>query len=210
MAFNFGNIDPNMLSGGLGGMFGGLFGDSGAPYEAAEKEYGDFYNRAKNIQNPFYQMGVGAIPQFQQWLQGMQNPSGFINSLMGQYKESPYAKFQQEQGIRTAQNLGSASGLSGSTPLTQFAQQNARDISSQDMNQWLQNVLGINTQYGAGVGNLLSGGQNAANALTNVTSDFGKAIAEAQYGKKAGENQDRSNFWGGLFNTGLALLPALL
>lgn len=185
---------------GLAGILGGLTGNSGAPYEAAEKELGDFYNRGRDIQNPFYNAGKNALGPFQDWLNGMKNPSDFINNLMGKYQESPWAKFQQQQSIRSAGNMGSATGLTGSTPLAQFEQQNARDISSQDMNQWLQNVLGINTQYGAGEQNLISGGQNSANALTNMNSDFGKLIAEMQYGKKAGENADRSNIWGGVFN----------
>ena len=194
------DFNPYMFSGGANQFFGGLFGDSGAPYEAANNEYNAAYNRGKEIQNPFYNNGVNAIPQFQQWLNGMKDPSAFINHLMGQYQESPFAKYQQDQATRAARNLGSASGLTGSTPLTQFAEQNARDISSQDLNSWLQNVLGINTQYGAGVNSQITGGQNAANALTNMNTEFGKAMAEAKYGQKAGENQDTSNIWGGIFN----------
>jgi hypothetical protein len=128
----------------------------------------------------------------------MSNPSGFINKLMGGYQESPFAKFQQQQGIRAAQNMGSASGLTGSTPLTQFAQQNAQNISSQDMNQWLQNVLGVNAQYGAGLGNLMSGGQGAANNISSLLSQLGVLMGQGAYGQRAGENQDRSNMIGGL------------
>lgn len=183
----------------MGQILSGIFGDSGAPYRAAEKELGDFYNRGRDIQNPFMQYGLNAMPQMSQWLQGMKDPSGFINNLMGKYQESPWAKYSQEQGMRAAQNMGSASGLTGSTPLTQFAQQNAQNISSQDMQNWLGNVLGINTQYGTGLQNQVGVGQNAANALTGLTSDFGKSIAEMQYGAKAGDQQDRNSIWGGLF-----------
>ena len=194
--------------GGRGGLIGGsqigqilqgIFGNSGKPYESAEKELGDFYNRARDVQNPFLNMGKEAIPQFQEWLKGMKDPSGFINNLMGKYSESPWAKYQQEQALRASGNMGSASGLNGSTPMSQFNQENARNISSQDMNQWLQNVLGINTQYGAGQNAMIQGGQHAADALTNINSEFGKAIAGMQFGKRAGEQQDRNSIWGGLF-----------
>lgn len=184
----------------LSGIFGGLFGDSGAPYEDAMKQYREWANRGQQMQNPFWQAGTGAIPQFQQWTQRMQNPSDFINNLMGKYQESPWAKYQQEQMMHYGQNAGSASGLTGSTPLAQFMQQNARDISSQDMQNWLGRVLGINTEYGAGLGNLVSGGQGAANSLTNMFSDMGNRMGEASYGKEAGRSQDRNNLWGGLFN----------
>ena len=199
-------MDPMMMmmlmqqgKSSLGGILNGLFGDAGAPYDAANKELGDFWNRATGFQRPYQEAGAGAIPQFQEWLKGQKDPSGFINNLMGKYQESPYAKYQQQQGMRAAQNMGSASGLTGSTPLMQAAQQNAQNISSQDMNQWLQNVLGINTQYGAGLGGLMSGGQNSANSLSNLAGQFGQDIASMAYNKKAAENQQRAGIWGGLF-----------
>jgi hypothetical protein len=183
-------------------FFGGLFGNSEAPYEDAMKQYQEWAAKGEGAQNPFLDFGKQGLPKFQQWLSGMQDPTKFINNLMGGYQESPYAKYQQEQGMRTAQNVGSASGLTGSTPLMQFAQQNAQNISSKDMNQWLQNVLGVNTQYGQGLENQIGVGQNAANALTNMYGDMGRQMGEAAYGREAGKNQDRANMWGGLFNLG--------
>lgn len=187
---------------GLAQLLGGLFGHSGAPYDAAMDQYKNFMHQGQEAQNPFFNAGTGAIPQYQDWLKNMSNPSGFINTLMGQYQESPYAKYQQQQSIRSGTNAASASGLTGSTPFAQQLQQNASNISSQDMNQWLQNALGINTQYGAGLNSLISGGQNSANALTNLYNDYGSKMGEAAYGKKAGENQDFWNTAGG----GLSLI----
>lgn len=184
----------------LSGFFGGLFGDSGKPYEDAMDQYKEWAGKGQAVQNPFLNMGTGAIPQFQQWLGGMQDPSAFINRLMGQYQQSPWAKYQQDQAMRSGMNAASASGLMGSTPFLQQAQQNAGNISSQDMQNWLSQVLGINTQYGSGLQNQITGGQNAANSLTNMFSNVGQQMGEAAYGKRAGENQDRNNMWGGLFN----------
>lgn len=200
----------NSFSSGLGGILGGLFGNSGEPYNKAMDQYGQFINQGKATENPFYSAGTGAIPQYQQWLKGMQDPSSFINNLMGKYQESPWAKYQQQQAVRSAQNMGSQSGLTGSTPMTQFAEQNAQNISSQDMNQWLQNVLGINKQYGAGQEGLIGNGQNSANSILQMLSHFGDLMGEGAYGKEAGENQDKSNLWGGLINAGMSILPAFL
>ncbi len=202
------NMDWNRLAGSLGGIAGGMFGNSGAPYEAYGNELQKYYNQANQYQSPFYQAGVGAIPQFQQWLQGQRDPSQFINNLMGQYQESPFAKYQQQQGIRAAQNAGSASGLTGSTPLAQFMQENAQNISSQDMQNWLGRVLGINTQYGQGLENMMGRGQSSANALSQLASDFGKYSSEAQMGRAAGQGKDKSNLWGGLLGTAGTLAGA--
>jgi hypothetical protein len=201
--FSSGGMGGGNSGSGLAGFLGGLFGDSGAPYEDAMNQYREWANKAQGAQNPFLQAGTGAIPQFQEWLQGQKDPSGFINNLMGKYQESPWAKYQQDQAMRAAQNMGSATGLTGSTPLTQFAQQQAGNISSQDMQNWLQRVLGINSQYGAGQQSLMQGGQNAANALTNMYGDMGRQMGEASAYKRAGEQYDTRNMWGGLFNMGL-------
>lgn len=190
--------DPNVLAGGLGSLFGGLFGDSGAPYNKAMEQYQQWGNKAEGTQQPYLNAGQGAIPQYQQWLQGQKNPTEFINNAMGQYKESPYAHFLQQQAMNAGQNAASASGLTGSTPLFQQLQQNAGNISSQDQNQWLQHVLGINTQYGQGQQNLMQGGQNAANALSNMYGQMGQNMGQGAYGQEAGRQQDRNNIFGGL------------
>jgi hypothetical protein len=184
---------------GLAGIFGGLFGDSGAPYSRAMDQYQQYGQRAENVQNPFLQAGTGAIDDYQKWLQSMHNPSGFLNNLMGQYQESPWAKNLQQQGMRANTNAASASGLIGSTPYQQQAQQNAYNISSQDMGNWLQNALGINTQYGAGQQNLMNQGFNSANSLTNLFGNLGEQMGNAKYGQKAAQNNDFMNLLTGLF-----------
>ena len=184
--------------GGLTDFFGGLFGNTAGPYKDAMKQFEKYYGQANQMQSPFYQAGVGAIPQYQNYLGGMKNPSQFINNIMGGYQESPWAKFQQDQATRAAQNQGSAMGLTGSTPLTQYAQQNARDISSQDMGSWLQNVLGVNKQYGEGLNNLVSGGQGAANNMSNMLAQLAQLMGQGAYGAGAGQNQDRNNIIGGI------------
>jgi hypothetical protein len=201
-------MDPRMMmssgggntGSGLSSFFGGLFGDSGEPYKDAMKQYQEWANKAQGVQQPYLDAGKRGMGNFEDWLGGIKDPSSFINHLMNGYQESPWAKFSQDQATRAAQNQGSASGLTGSTPLMQFAQQNAQNISSQDMNQWLSHVLGINTQYGTGESDLMHGGQNSANALTNMYGDLGRQMGDAAYGRRAGEQQDRNNMWGGLFD----------
>jgi hypothetical protein len=191
---NFG-VNPNMsatFASGIGGLLGGLFGDSGKPYRSAMDQYQKYFNQAQGVQNPFYNAGVSALPQYQNWLGSMQNPSQFINNLMGQYQESPWAKFSIQQGLNANNNAATANGLLGSTPLARENSQFAQGIASQDMQNWLQNVLGINTQYGAGLGNQIGIGTGAANSLTNLLSQQGERMGEASYGSTAG---DQSNLW---------------
>lgn len=184
----------------LGGIVGGLFGNSGKPYDKAMDEYQRWINQAQSVQQPYQNAGVNAIGQYQDWLKGQKNPTEFINNLMGGYQESPYARYMQQASMNAGQNAASASGLSGSTPLFQQLQQNAGNIASADQNTWLQNVLGINTQYGQGQQNLMQGGQNAANQLTNLYNQAGQAMGQGQFGKQAGKNQDFWSTIGGILN----------
>ncbi len=191
-----------MIDDSVNQLFGGLFGGNDKPFREAGDKLENYMGQARDTQNPFLKMGTGAIPQFQQWLQGMKDPSGFINTLMGKYQESPWAKFQQDQSARRFGNAGSASGLTGSTPLAQFEQQNMHDISSQDMDKWLSHVLGINTQYGGGLQNEITGGQNAANSITDMLKSMGTDMAGLAGSESYAKNKDRNDIWGGLFNTG--------
>lgn len=187
------------LGAAISPILGSFFGkDSGETYEAASAEYNKFLDRGVAAQNPFYNAGKNALPDLQNWLSGMKNPSDFINNLMGKYQESPWARYQQQQSIRAGTNAASAGGLTGSTPFAQQLQQNASNISSEDMQKWLQNVLGINTQYGAGVGGLVSGGQNAANSLSNLYGQAGKDLSEQAYNASAARQNDYYNTLGGI------------
>ena len=199
-------FDSSMFGSGLGGILGGLFGDSGKPYDKAMEQYQQYANMSQQAQQPYQQAGQGAIGDYQKWLQGQQDPSGFINNLMGQYQQSPYNTYLQQQAQNAGINAASASGLTGSTPFLQQQQQNAANIGQQGMNDWLQQVLGINTQYGQGQQNLMTGGQNAANSLTNMYNQMGQQMGQAAYGKEAGKKQDFWNTIGG----GLGILGSFL
>lgn len=193
-------FDPQQLLSGAGDLFGGMFGRSGDPYDKAMGRYREYEDKAAGAQQPYMQAGQGAIGNYQNWLQKQQNPTQFINDAMKGYSQSPYAKYLQQQSMNAGQNAASASGMMGSTPMMQQMQQNAANISSGDMNQWLQHVLGINTQYGQGQNNLMQGGQNSANALTNLYNQSGQRMGDAEYGKEAGNNQDFWSMLGGGLN----------
>lgn len=198
---------------GLNGLFQGMFGPNPAePYQDAEDSLQNFYNQAQGAQNPFYQAGIGAIPQYQQWLSGQQDPSQFINKIMGQYQESPYAKYLQDKTLRTGMNAASAGGVGnmggaglGSTPFLQQAQENSANISSGDMQNWLSHVLGINTQYGQGTQNLMTGGHNAANTLSQLAQNFGQDISQMKWNEKRAQQDQSNDLFGGLFNIGKSL-----
>jgi hypothetical protein len=194
---NWGSEAGNMAS-GLGSLFSGLSGSSSSPYAAAMAQYQQFANQGANAMMPYMNMGTNAMPAYQNWAQSMSNPSQFENNMMNQYQESPNAKYMQQQAIRSAMNAGAANGLGGSTPMMQQIQQNAGNISQQDMQNWMGNAMGINQMYGSALSNQIGMGEMGSNSLLGLYGNEASAMGNAAYGQQAGKNQNKSNIWGSL------------
>lgn len=194
------------IGGGAGGLLASLFsGDPSAPYKAGMDKMKEYTGQAASFQNPFYSAGTAAIPEYQDWLKGMSDPTKFINDIMGQYTESPYSKYEQDQAMRAAKNMGSASGLTGSTPLQLQAQENASNIANKDMERWLQDVLGINTQYGSGLQREIGSGQESANQLTRLFSELARQLSAGAFGSKMADMKNTGGMFGDLASIGTGI-----
>jgi hypothetical protein len=190
---------------GLGNFLGGLFTDSSKPYDKAREQYMQYMGQGMAQQQPYQQAGIQAIGDYQNWLQSQQDPTKYINALMGGYQESPYAQNLQRQSMLAGQNMASASGLMGSSPLLQQMQQNAGNITSADQNQWLQNLLGISRQYGQGEQSLMQGGQSSANALAQMYAQMAGQMGDNAYSRERAKQKQLSETIGG----GLDMLSGL-
>src|SRR3990167_2458851 len=185
-------------TGGIGDLLSGIFGNSGSPYGAAGNAYSQYAQMGANAINPYNTMGQNAMSNYANWAQTMQNPAQFQNNLMNQYQESPNAKFMQQQAMRSGQNMGSAAGLMGSTPLAMQMQQNAGNISQQDMQNWMSNAFGINQQYGNAQENMMGTGLMGANSLLGLYGQEAGAQGMAAYGQAQGNQSNTANMIGGL------------
>jgi len=191
-------ITMAMIAQAGGQVAGGLFGNSGKPYSDYGREVEKYNQRGIDAQNPFYNAGKHGMSDYQDWLGGQKDPSKFINDQMKNYQTSDYAKMQMGQAQNAANNAASASGLMGSTPFMQESQNYAQDIASKDQNQWLQNVLGINSQYGQGQKDLMGVGQHSADQITGINQNLGESMGQAAYGERQGRQKDIGNIFGGV------------
>jgi hypothetical protein len=196
-----GDIWSELLKAGQGqsqgfwGLLQGLFNNNKNPYSEGFNATKPYFNSAVGYQNPFVQQGQEANTKYNSWLDSMQDPSKFINNLMGGYQESPWAKVLQQNANRAGTNEASASGLTGSTPFAQQLQQNATQISSADMQNWLSNVLGINTQYGAGENSQVERGQHASDILSQLFSNQGDLAGGSAAAGANWNNQQENGIW---------------
>jgi hypothetical protein len=195
--------------GGFGGrgaalatLISGLIGGSGSPYDAAADKYRQRSKEAQDVERPFYNEGRRSLGDYRGYLDRMKDPEAFINKLMGDYSMSPYAQNLQKQAMRGATNAASASGLVGSTPFMNASAKASGDIASQDQERWLQDVLGVNKEYGSGLQFSIGSGQNSANSIAKLLEELGIQEGQAAYGSAAGDQLD----WNNILSGGLSFL----
>jgi len=196
--------NKNFLS-GLGSFLGGVGINSGAPFSAAQAAYEKWAQMGGNAEQPYMEAGQEAIPEYEEWAHSMADPEEFTNQMMDAYQESPYAKFMQQQAVRSAQNAGSQYGMVGSSPYDFQVEQNAENISSQDLQNWMNHVMSLNRQYGGAEYNLMRGGQGSANQLLNLYGREAGAMGETAAGESAGQNANTASTIGGIAQMGEGL-----
>lgn len=193
-----GNTPFGTFASSIPGFAQSFFGNSGAPFKKAMNAFIPYFQQSQAFQAPYFQGGTAAVPQYSQYLNKMQNPEDFINNIMKNYHQSDRAKYLTDAALRANNNMASAAGLVGSSPWQESGEKYAKDIAEEDIDSWLRDVLGINTQYGQGLGNELNMGQHSADILSELFNQGGRTAGEAAYGQEAGRQSDRNSGWAAL------------
>lgn len=220
---------------GIQSILQGIFGNSASPYESGANAYGETVDKylpeIRNNFAPYQNYGASALPAMNESygeargaygnaknsLSRMSDPEAFLNSILSKYSESPGAAFERQAGNKGITNAASASGMLGSGALMKSAAQYNQQLTSKDMQQFLENILGINKDYisgemqranglnslgTSGYGQQASMGLNASSSLASLIAQIlgGQAEAEgnAAYGAERGDNADFGSTIGGL------------
>lgn len=150
----------------LDSIFGGKKED---PMKEANKYLGQIPGVAHQGYDPYVNAGQDASGRTKSTYESlMSDPSAFINSLMKNYQPSEGYQFQKGQLMKDMGNTAAAGGIAG-TPLDQMNQaEGAQGLLSKDMQQFLQNVLGVfNTGLGGEEG-IATRGYDASGKLTDA------------------------------------------
>ncbi len=185
------------------GLFSFLGGKQSNPANAAMPYLNQIPQFGRDAYNPYIQQGqqAGKVAQGQ-YDQMTQDPSAFINAIMGKYQESPGYQYQQQQGSRALANTAASGGYRGG----QFEQQQQGELMQSllggDMQQWLQNNLGVHSQGLQGQQHMSDVGYNASGNLADyLGSALGQQGSLAFQGQ-ASKNANRSNFINSLLGAG--------
>lgn len=120
--------------------------------------------------DPYIQHGEDAYnkssPEFNQMAS---DPTSVISAIMSHYQASPEFKYMNDYLTRGAANTAAAGGIRGSTQDIADEGGITQGLMSKDMQQFLQNVLGIK---GAG----LQGEQNLYNIGYGASNELGSSL----------------------------------
>ena len=128
------------------------------------------YNRGVELQEPFRQVGVNALPD-------LVAASKYDPFTLKKFRASPGYAFRLKEGLRAIENSALAGGMgqSGSTlrGLTRYGQ----ELGSEEfMNEFNRYLAEGNTKVNR-LQSLTGMGQTAANTLTNQAGQYGQSLA---------------------------------
>jgi len=185
------------LGGGIGGLLGSFFMKD--PASMANKYYGQMEGRTGQYLNPYINQGMGAMGQLGGQYSGLINdPSGMLAKFGANYKESPGFQNQLRQALAGAGHAAAAGGMAGSPQHEQQNMQLASDISAQDYNNYMNQVMGLYGQGLQGQQGIANMGFGASRDMANNIAQMLEQQAQAAYQNQAAKRSGFSNFISGL------------
>jgi hypothetical protein len=186
-------MNMSMLSKLFGG---GHKGSSSTPMNSANQ----FLNQIPGVghagYDPYVNAGLDASGKTKSAYESlMQDPTAFINKLMEGYQPSEGYQFQKEQLTKELGNTAAAGGIAG-TPLDQMNQgQAVQKLLSGDMQQFLQNILGVYKTGLEGEEGVASRGFDASKNLTDLLGGALNQQGGLAFQNQQQKNQNKNDLW---------------
>jgi len=166
---------------GVSNLFSGGGNDAAADMEKSLRQAQDimrqYYGEAKGYMQPFYDTGIQSMGKYSSRLDEMSDPLAFYQKMLTGYNTSPQAKFQQDQAMKASNQSAAAAGMLGGGAQQKALADYTQQLTSRDQQQWLNNMLGINSQYMGGESALMGQGFNAGQQIGNWGMQTGSDLA---------------------------------
>jgi hypothetical protein len=177
----------------LSNLFGG---NSNAPMDAANPYLNQIPGVGHENYDPYVNAGRDASDKTKSKYEELMNdPTGFINKLMEGYKTSEGYNFQKDQLTKELGNTAAAGGVAG-TPMDQMNQaQGIQGLLGKDMQQFLQNALGVFGKGLEGEEGIAGRGFDASKALTDLLGNNLANKAGLAYKNEVDKNQRSTDLW---------------
>jgi len=178
----------------LDGLFGG--GNKNNPMDAANEYLDQIPGVAHEGYDSYIDAGKDASGKTKDTYESLMNdPQAFISKLMENYQESDAYKYQSDKLGKQMGNTAAAGGIAG-TPLDQMNQaEGIQGLMSKDMQQYLQNALGVFNTGLSGEEGVATRGYDASGKLTDavggaLNQQGGLAFQDAQQ-----KNKNKGDMW---------------
>ena len=178
----------------LSKLFGG--GGGGNPMDAANQYLNQIPGVAHQGYDDYINQGKDASGKTKSAYEDMMNdPTGFINKIMEQYKESEGYGYAKDKLTKEMSNTSAAGGIAG-TPYDQINQaEGVQGLLSKDMQQFLENALGRYDKGLSGEEGIADRGYDASGKLTDalggaLNQQGGLAFNDAQQ-----KNKNKNDLW---------------
>ncbi len=189
------------------GFFDDLFGRGKSnPAHAAQPYLDQIPGVTHGAYDPYINRGNAAGDILgEKYGQMSQDPMAFINAIMNGYKPSEGYQFKKDELGRAASNTAAAGGIRGTNQDQVNQEKIVNGLLGEDMQQWLQNVLGVNNVGLQGENNLYNTGFGASGALAGDLSNTLGTQGQLAFQGQSQKNQSLADILGSILKGGTAL-----
>ncbi len=140
----------------------------------------------KQYYNPYISHGLNAMNQYGQMSSTMaSNPTQDIANIMSHYQASPQYKNQMAAMQTGANNAAAAGGTLGTGAEQSQVMKAAQGLSANDMQQYLNNALGVQGQGMSGLQDMSHLGYGASSSLAQMLAQNQRDLGAVDYGGRA-------------------------
>lgn len=187
------------LGGGIGNVLGGIFGGDSDPSGAAMKYLEQIKPMLKEYLDPYIKHGEEAYDVFSPIAKQMTaDPAKYLSGLTSQYEQSPEFDMQLQDALRAASNTAAAGGMTGTMQDIQNQGNIGARVRRDDMQRWLQNVLGVQQRGMGAEQNLYGTGFGASSTLADTLANVLGQQAQYQFQGEREKAQQGQDLLGGL------------
>lgn len=138
------------------------------PQAAANQYLDKIPGMGREYLNPYIERGNQAGNQVSGEYDKLLNPNNFMDEIMKHFSESPGAQYQREQLGKGIGATAAAGGYAGNPEHQRQYGEMSNKIMSGDMQQYLQNALGIYGKGLSGKEDIFNKGFGATNSLVDL------------------------------------------
>lgn len=169
------------------------------PADAAMPYLNQIPGMEKGYYDPYIQHGNDAYKILNPQLSKMgSDPAAFLEGLMKNYEPSRGYQLKRDEMLKAAGNTAAAGGMRGSLSDISNEARISDTLMGDDMQQWLQNVLGIQKEGTQGLQHFFDTGFNATRGLTSDLANVLGTQAQLAFQGQANKNQSQGDLFSGL------------